>query len=141
MSLLLVLAMAASQPGDPAAIAGDWAKPSRDVIVRIAPCGAALCGRIVEASETARRDALKAGTVDLVGTQVLTGLAPSGRERWRGTLFVPDKALTTRARLVRAAPDELRLVACDRTGLICRTQVWRRAESAGEGAPGHPPER
>jgi uncharacterized protein (DUF2147 family) len=104
-------------------IVGDWSNAGRSVTVRIAACGENLCGQIVEASEEAKLDALKAGTENLVGTQVLTGFAPAGPGRWRGTLFVPDKALTTRARILRIGPDELQLIACDRTGLICRKQI------------------
>jgi uncharacterized protein (DUF2147 family) len=120
------LFLGAVQATDEATIVGHWANSSGSVIVRIAPCGPAVCGHIVEASEAAKLDAMRAGTTTLVGTEVLTSFRPDGRGRWRGRLFVPDKALRTRARIVQLGPDALKVIACDLAGLICKRQTWRR---------------
>ena len=94
--------------------------------MRIVACGAALCGHVVQASEVARQDALRGGTASLIGTQVLSNFVPAGPDRWKGWLFVPDKAIRTRARTIFQGTDKLSVVACEPIGVLCRKQVWRR---------------
>ena len=123
--LLSSLTLAASPPSE-AGVEGDWANPSRTVVVRIVGCGAALCGHVVEASEAARQDALRGGTASLIGTQVLFSFVPAGPDRWKGLPFVPDKAIRARARIIFQGTDKLSVVACEPIGVLCRKQVWRR---------------
>lgn len=107
-------------------IEGDWANASNTVVVRVEPCADALCGYVTWASQAAQDDAFRAGTVRLVGTQLMNNFVPTGPDRWRGSLFVPDMRRTTRARLIRTGPDELAVVGCELAGLICKKQIWHR---------------
>src|SRR5688500_13885166 len=113
--LLAWLVLIASQPTEPI-IMGDWSNPGRTIVVRIAWCGAAICGHVVQASEEARQDALRGGTASLMGTEVLSQFVPAGAGRWKGWGFVPDKAIRTRARIVVKEINRLELIGCDRTG-------------------------
>ena len=119
------LVLIASQPTEPVII-GDWSNPGHTVVVRIAWCGAALCGHVVQASEEARQGAVRGGTANLIGTEVLSQFMPAGAGRWKGWAFVPDKAIRTRARIVAKETDKLVLIGCDRTGVLCKKQKWRR---------------
>lgn len=119
--LALTAAAAASAP-----IEGFWKNPIGSAIIAIAPCGDALCGKVVWASERGRREAAK-GARNVVGTTVLTGLRPVG-SHWSGTLFIPDDNVRVSARLQPAGARQLRLTGCAVAGLFCRSQVWTRTD-------------
>ena len=123
--LLLGLTAAADQP---ASIEGEWVNSSGSVIVKIQQCGSALCGTVAWASETATRDAARAGTTPLVGTEVLSELVPAGPGVWRGSLFVPDLRRRGSARLRQRGTEHLELVGCQLGGLICKRQIWVSAK-------------
>jgi uncharacterized protein (DUF2147 family) len=124
-SILALLAVAAAQ--EPATtIEGRWVNPARSVIIDIAPCGTALCGTVAWANAQARQDAGK-GAPALVGTQLLTGLQPSG-DRWKGKLFVPDRKVRVTARLRLIGGRQLKVSGCAMGGLVCDSQVWSRTD-------------
>ena len=130
-ALFLALAAAPVPPDAPAAtsLAGTWANPSASVIVEIAACGeVALCGRVNWASDKAKADARKGGTDPLIGTELLRDFVPSGAGRWKGTLFVPDLKRTTKADLREIAPDRLKIRGCAVGGVLCKSQIWTRAD-------------
>jgi uncharacterized protein (DUF2147 family) len=115
------------QPGqfDPQ---GQWRNPQGSVIVSLAPCGQALCGVVDWASESAKADARRGGTEELVGTQVLSQFTPKAPGRWRGRLFVPDLNKRPKAEMRLLGPDQLKVTVCGAIGLVCKSQVWTRVE-------------
>jgi hypothetical protein len=82
------LALTAAQTPERAPIEGYWKNPIGSAIIAIAPCGNALCGKVVWASERGKREA-STSTSNVVGMTVLTGLKATGN-RWTGKLFIPD---------------------------------------------------
>jgi len=131
-ALFLALAAAPVPPDAPAAtsLAGNWANPSGSVIVEIAACGeVALCGRVNWASDKAKADARKGGTDPLIGAQLLRDFVPSGADRWKGILFVPDLKRTTKADLQQIAPDRLKIRGCVVGRALCKSQIWTRTEA------------
>jgi uncharacterized protein (DUF2147 family) len=124
LALALLALTAAQAPRAP--IEGYWKNPIGSAIIAIAPCGNALCGKVVWASERGRREASK-GSSQVVGTTVLTDMAPSGN-RWTGTLFIPDDDVHVPARLQLLGPRQLKLTGCIMAGLFCRSQIWTRAD-------------
>lgn len=112
-------------------IEGDWANASNTVVVRVEPCADALCGYVTWASQSAQDDASRAGTVRLVGTQLMRKFVRTGPDRWRVSLFVPDMRRTTRAKLIRKEADQLEVIGCELGGLICKKQIWHRASEDG----------
>lgn len=118
---LLVLTAAAPPPR---AIEGLWKNPIGSAIIAIAPCGEALCGKVVWASARGRRETAR-NTPNVVGTTVLTGMRPA-RDRWIGSLYIPDDNIHVSARLQPVGDRQLRLTGCALAGLICRTQLWTR---------------
>lgn len=123
--LALLWLLAAREPGR-APIEGYWKNPIGSAIIAIAPCGNALCGRVVWASERGRREASK-GAPDVVGTTVLTDVVKVDGQ-WIGHLFIPDDDMHVSAKLQLFGENQLRLTGCGLMGLICRTQIWTRTD-------------
>ena len=107
-------------------IGGRWVNPAHSVIIKIAPCGSALCGTVIWANAQAKKDA-SAGRASLVGTKLLTGLHQQGAQ-WQGQLFVPDRNLHVEARIQRAGRAQLKVSGCAIGGLLCDSQLWTRAK-------------
>lgn len=133
--ILASLALAAQPIDEPAGITGDWTNPRETVGIRIAPCGDALCGRVIWAAQTARDDARRGGTPELVGIEILRGFVADGPNSWRGRIFIPDLGQTAGARLKQNGPDEIQVSGCRLVGLVCKSQRWRRAEQPQSGTP------
>lgn len=122
-ALPFLFALAAVQP---APITGLWKNPIGSAIIAIHPCGRALCGDVVWASARGRREV--AGTTShVVGTVVLTDVRPKAGA-WAGRLFIPDDNIHVSARLERLNAGALKLTGCAVMGLICRSQLWTRAD-------------
>ena len=127
----LALAAAALLAAAPVGAAGSsplegvWTNPKRSVTVRIAPCGQQLCGRIVAASPKARQDAAESGTRNLVGTTILSGLAPAGANKWRGRVFMPKANRKAAANLSLAGRNRLNVEGCV-LSVLCKSQTWSR---------------
>lgn len=123
---IVLLALTAAQSPSHAPIEGHWKNPSGTAIIEIEPCASAFCGKVVWASERGQREAAK-GAPRVVGTIVLTGLKAE-RNRWTGTLFIPDDDIHVSAKLELVSEHKLKLTGCGLMGLICRTQLWTRAD-------------
>ena len=121
---IALMALTAAQSSSRAPIEGHWKNPSGTAIIAIEPCASAFCGKVVWASERGRREAAK-GAPHVVGTTVLTGLK-ADRNRWTGTLFIPDDNMHVSAKLELVNERKLKLTGCGFMGLICRTQMWTR---------------
>ncbi len=92
--------------------------------VRIAPCGAALCGRMVASFDGAGRPIEGPNS----GAVIVQGMQPSGDGRYTGgTITDPQAERTYRARMALAG-DALKVSGCIVGGLICRSQDWVRVE-------------
>ena len=63
----LALAAAVTSAQAAAPIEGRWTNPKRNVVVRVAPCGPAYCGTVIEASSKVKANARKGGTPNLIG--------------------------------------------------------------------------
>lgn len=111
----------------PADAYGVWRNPKDNVRVEIRPCGAAACGTVIWASAKAQAKAREAGTISLIGTQVLKNLELDERRGvWRGKVFVPElnRNFTGLAEPVDAR--RLRARGCVIEGLFCKSQIWTK---------------
>lgn len=124
--MLLVLAMMIA--ADAAPIEGRWKNPSGRVTVEIVACGDALCGSVIAAAESAKADARRGGTENLVGTQLMSGFKPAGPDKWRGRMFVPDINHRSKAELRLVGPGQLKVTGCAVGRMICKSQLWTRAD-------------
>ena len=123
-AVLAVLLLAAPALADPAE--GLWRTGANDegsfAHVRIAPCGAALCGRMVASFDGAGRP-IEGPNADAV---IVRGMQPAGGGRYEGgTITDPQAERTYRAKMALAG-DVLRVSGCVAGGLICRSQDWAR---------------
>ena len=99
------------------------------MIVEIAECGGeAICGWVRWASDKAIADARAGGTEQLVGTELFHDFVARGNGRWKGSLFVPDLRRTHSAELRLKDARRLKVSGCTAIRLLCRSQVWTRAE-------------
>ena len=127
LALLAGLVAAAVQAA-PVPVAGTWLTPEGKALVRIEPCGAQLCGRIVKvlkprpggpAVDSANRDpALRTRPIE--GLSILTSFVATG-ERWTGRIYDPESGRSYRSELTRHG-DSLDVKGC--LGPFCRTQHW-----------------
>jgi uncharacterized protein (DUF2147 family) len=122
--LALLGAAAAAQAAAPSE--GRWTNPKHSVVVRVAPCGDAYCGTVVEASAKAQANARKGGTPNLIGHQILTGLKPVGGDRYRGKAFVPKRNLYATATVRQVNANVMEVEGCALLGLLCDEQRWTR---------------
>jgi uncharacterized protein (DUF2147 family) len=122
--ILILFAVAAAQLATHEPIEGLWRNPIGSAVIAVAPCGNALCGTIVWASERGRREVAKT-TSRVVGTTVLTDLTRKG-SGWAGKLFVPDDNIHVSARLQLLDNRKLKLTGCAVAELLCRSQIWTR---------------
>ena len=111
-----------------APIEGRWRNPTGSVTIEVARCGPAWCGTVVAATAEARADAARGGTATLIGTQLLTGLKPAAKGHWKGRLFVPDMNKRTHADIAPAGPDRLKVRGCLVGAMLCKSQLWSRAD-------------
>lgn len=125
---LLPVATTLAQPGE-TAFGGYWRNPSGSVIISIASCGEAMCGRVEWASDKAVADARKSGTDPLVGVELLSGFMPKGENRWKGRLFVPDLKKTSKAEVRQLGPDQVKVTGCAVGRLLCKSKVWTRSQA------------
>ena len=126
MIIAALLAFAA-QAAAPASIEGQWRSPGGNSIIRVAPCGGALCGTIVWATAKAKQDAART-TGQLIGTVVLSDLQPSGGGGWRGKLFIPDRNMRVTAKIQAAGDGQLRVAGCALGKSLCKAALWTRAD-------------
>ncbi|MEO7411499.1 MAG: DUF2147 domain-containing protein [Sphingomicrobium sp.] len=123
----MLLALAAIIAADPS-VEGRWKNPSGRVVVLIEACGAALCGSVVSAADSAKADARRGGTTNLVGTQLMSGFKPAGPGKWRGRMFVPDINHRSKAELQLVGTNQLKVTGCMVARMICKSQLWSRAD-------------
>jgi len=123
--LALLALPAQAQSSDPS---GTWLTQSGDTRVRIAKCGAALCGIIV--SSTYQKDTNNADPKlrerSMVGVQMISDIRPAG-DGFSGQLYNPQDGKTYTGKLKVMSPTTLQLSGCVLGGLICRSQTWTKA--------------
>ncbi|MBW6524552.1 DUF2147 domain-containing protein [Sphingomonas sp. RHCKR47] len=126
--ILAALAVAAASPAiaAPAASpAGTWRNARDSVRIRVAPCGAGLCGTVVAADQRARDDAAAGGTDRLIGTQLFRDFRRGPGGVWQGTVFVPDLGQEFDGTLSLENANTLVGTGCVLPGL-CKSQTWTR---------------
>ena len=128
MLLLLAVTTMLAQPGG-TGLEGYWRNPSGSVVISIAPCAEAMCGRVQWASDRALADARRGGTDPLVGVELLSGFVLDGENRWRGRLFVPDLKRISKAEVRQLGPNQVKVTGCAVGRLVCKSQVWTRMEA------------
>jgi uncharacterized protein (DUF2147 family) len=97
---------------------GVWTRENGESRVRIAPCGASLCGTIVWLK--------KAGGPAKVGQRVFYDMKPNGSGAWAGKAFNPEDGKTYSGKMTLSG-NRLTTAGCTLGGLVCRSVNWSRA--------------
>ena len=119
--LALSTAAAAKSP-----IEGKWINPKGSVVIQMAPCGPALCGKVVSANAEARADAREGGTPNLIGQNLLSGFRPDGKGGWTGRVFLPKRNMHATGTIRAVGANQISVKGCALAGMICKEQRWRR---------------
>lgn len=109
-------------------IEGVWRNRPKTLVVRIEPCGPALCGTVIQATEDAKESVRKAGSATLVGTKVLTGLRRTEDGSYTGQIFNPNLNIRAAGTVTLENPRVLVVKGCVLAGLICKQQHWTRLD-------------
>lgn len=134
VAILMAASMALAAPAlaaDP--ITGRWYTKDKRALVTIAPCGAALCGKISRLLEPTKSGvttdvnnpdpALKKRK--LVGLPILSDFVADGN-KWRGKIYDPNTGKTYRSIVTAASGGKLNVEGC--VAMFCQTQIWQQAK-------------
>lgn len=133
LGLLGVLAswgsMAMSQ-----SVLGDWMTDNKSAIIRVAPCGAKMCGTVIRLLKP-NAPAYDANNPDpakrsqpMIGTLILEGFSRAANGWDGGTVYDPGGGRIYKSRI--ASPDGQTLNVTGCIAFLCRTKHWTRAEGA-----------
>lgn len=115
------------------AASGIWMLNSGKVTVRIAPCGASLCGAIVGLAKPL--DKKGSPKVDkenpkeslrkrpLMGLTIMANMKPAGGNKWRGTIYNADDGRTYSS-YMDLSGNKMKVKGC--VGPFCKTMVFVR---------------
>lgn len=90
--------------------------------VRIAPCGAALCGTIISEFST---DGTQ-GEGGYGGKQIVHDMIPQGDGSYKGSVTDPTKDRTYTGGMKLNGNTSVQLKGCVAGGLFCAKQNWKR---------------
>lgn len=130
-SFLLSLAtIAQSRAAD---ISGVWLTADGDAHVRIAKCGAGMCGNLVwvkdkpGATDVRNPDPSKRSR-PLLGLMIALDFRPSASnpEKFIGHFYNADDGNTYNGSIAAAGPDRLQVQGC--LAIFCQTQMWTRVK-------------
>ncbi len=134
MAALLALSAGPAAAQDDGLL-GRWRTPAENGVVSIERCGAAVCGRLVDAAplradpdqRDVRNRSAALRTRPLKGLLVLRGFTGGPRTWSGGPLYDPNSGQTAgTGTLTLTGPDTLSVRGCI-APLLCRTQTWTRA--------------
>jgi uncharacterized protein (DUF2147 family) len=128
---------ATAAPQGNGAIAGLWSIGSRDGRVELYRCGAAICGKVVDAAPLRinpdQRDVKNPDRTlrdrRLKGLVVLQGFEGGPREWKGGPLYDPETGEgAAKGTLTLRADGKLEVKGC-KAAILCRTKIWTRVGS------------
>ncbi len=132
--LAAVALLGADVAAPPSPLIGRWRTEKRNGIVELAPCGSAICGKVLDGAplranpdqrDVRNRDAaLRARRV--MGLRVLEGFTGGPRTWTGGPMYDPDTGDgASSGYLTLLNPDTLQVKGCI-VAFLCRTQTWTR---------------
>lgn len=134
---LTVLAAPAASAPPPQPITGRWLIQEGKAIVDVAPCGTAICGKIVkilvrpDGGTGAPRDIYNPDPAKrgrpLEGMTFMSGFRPDGQGGWEGDLYDAETGRSYFATM-RRIPTGIEVEAC--MGIFCGQKYWTPAPAA-----------
>ncbi|MBL8553738.1 MAG: DUF2147 domain-containing protein [Phenylobacterium sp.] len=125
------LAAAPALAADP--VEGEWLTQSGSGKVRIAPCGARLCGAITWLKNPADAKATDANNPDarlkarpILGLPMLWGFRQAAQGKWNGgKIYDPASGKTYDSKMSINANGTLKVEGC--ILMVCQAQTWKRS--------------
>lgn len=116
-------------------VAGIWETEKGDAHVRVAPCGSALCGKIVSLRDPIDPQTGKPQVDDknpnpalasrpMIGLSLFNSMRPTGPDSWAGLIYNADDGRYYESKVSVMGPSSLRVEGC--VGAICGGETWRR---------------
>jgi uncharacterized protein (DUF2147 family) len=93
---------------------GDWQTEGHKGLVRIEPCGRALCGYVFDPSTDAK------------GETVLIDMKSKAASKWSGNIYSRNSGNTYYATMTMKGPDSLQVEACALGRFFCSGNAWTR---------------
>ena len=95
---------------------GDWETQGRKGMVRIEPCGQALCGYVLDPSSKAR------------GETVLVDMKSKSASEWSGSVYSRDSGNIYYGTIAMKGPNSLWVEACALGRFFCSGNIWSRTD-------------
>jgi uncharacterized protein (DUF2147 family) len=118
-------ALAAADP------AGDWMVADKVAVIRVAPCGQALCGHIVWTKGPAEPDRHNPDPAkrsqSTLGLKTVIDMKPTRSNRWEGEIYNAQDGKTYQGSISLVSEYVLRIEGCV-LGFLCGGQNWTRAK-------------
>jgi hypothetical protein len=93
---------------------GDWQTEGHKGMVRIEPCGQALCGYVLDPATNTK------------GETVLIDMKSKASAEWSGNIYSRDSGNTYYATMSLKNPDQLQVEACALGRFFCSGNAWSR---------------
>ncbi|PEQ14041.1 hypothetical protein B2G71_06075 [Novosphingobium sp. PC22D] len=131
VSALLAASPAFADEAD--SVIGKWRTPSKNGVVEIAPCGASICGRLIDSDnirknpelrDTENKDESKRGR-KLKGLMILSGFERDDGKWTGGSVYNPEDGGTYKGTITPTGANSLKLKGCI-VWPLCKTQTWKR---------------
>ena len=111
--------------------AGDWLVHDGTAVIRIAPCGDALCGSIAWTKAQGGFDENNPDPAKrnrpIIGLPILLGMKPSSDGRWGGEVYNAENGKTYTSHIWLKSDDVLRIEGCV-LGFLCGGEDWTRTQ-------------
>jgi uncharacterized protein (DUF2147 family) len=128
-TLAAAIMACASIPASAAEPNGDWFTNERKAVVRVAPCGAQMCGNIVWTArpgfDSHNPDPAKRNR-SVIGMQIFS-MKPAGPNRWDGEIYNGEDGKTYSGHIQLVSANVLRIEGCV-MGFLCGGENWARAK-------------
>ena len=95
---------------------GDWETEGQKGMVRIEPCGQALCGYVLDPSSKAK------------GETVLVDMKSKSASEWSGSIYSRASGNIYYGTIAMKGPNSLRVEACALGRFFCSGNLWSRAD-------------
>ena len=130
---LTFAAIAAAQAAEPTGI---WLTQNGDAHIRVAKCGANMCGTIIWLKDAidpatgkppvdSRNPDPSKRNIKILGMRIFA-MTPAGNGIFGGPIYSTDDGQTYPAKILLRPDDYLEIQGC--SGALCGSELWRRVE-------------
>lgn len=132
----LCLAFSAIPAAQAAEPTGTWLTQNGDAHIRVAKCGANMCGTIVwlreaidpatgKAPVDSRNPDPSKRSTKIIGLRIFS-MTPAGNGTYSGPIYSTDDGQTYPAKIMLRPDEYLEIQGC--SGALCGSELWRKAE-------------